>query len=92
MHTRNDPFPAVAEVHRKVEVGQLGVLAGHEVGVSATMNLYWRLRLDYDPIKGAHFNAETGEGAKREKREKRAYTFPGGEDLIKNLAHSRRPR
>ena len=74
---------------RKVEIGRLGVLAGHEVGVSATEKPFWRLRLDYDPIKGAHFNAETGEGATREKR---AFSFPGNEDLMKRLALARRPR
>ncbi|MDR3623421.1 MAG: hypothetical protein P4L85_29075 [Paludisphaera borealis] len=75
--------------YRKVEIGRLGVLAGHEVGVSAAEKPYWRLRLDFDPIKGPHFNAETGEGAKREKQ---AFSFPGDEALIKKLALSRRPR
>jgi hypothetical protein len=75
--------------HRKVEIGRLGVLAGHEVGVSATEKPFWRLRLDYDPIKGPHYNAEVGEGANREKR---AFAFPGSEDLMKKLALSRRPR
>ena len=75
--------------HRKIEIGRLGVLASHEVGVSATDKPYWRLRLDYDPVKGAHFNAESGEGAKRKKC---AFIFPGGEDLIKKLSASRRPR
>ena len=75
--------------HRKVEIGRLGILAGHEVGVSATEKPYWRLRLDYDPIKGPHFNAEFGEGPTRKKC---AFAFPGTEDLIKKLALSRRPR
>jgi hypothetical protein len=75
--------------HRKVEIGRLGVLAGHEVGVSATEKPFWRLRLDYDPIKGPHFNAEIGEGANREKR---AFSFPGNEHLMKKLALHRQPR
>jgi hypothetical protein len=75
--------------HRKIEIGRLGVLAGHEVGVSATEKPFWRLRLDYDPIKGPHFNAEIGEGGMREKR---AFAFPGDEDLIRKLALQRRPR
>ena len=58
-------------------------------GLSATERPFWRLRLDYDPIKGPHFNAETGKGAIREKR---AFCFPGTEDLIKKLASGRRPR
>lgn len=77
--------------HRKIEIGRLpkSVLVGHEVGVSATEKPYWRLRLDYDPIKGPHFNAEVGEGATQKKR---AFSFPGDENLIKKLALSRRPR
>src|SRR4051812_30558923 len=75
--------------HRKIEIGRLGVMAGHEVGVSATEKPYWRLRLDYDPVKGPHFNAESGEGAKRQKK---AFSFPGNEDVMKKLALSRRPR
>jgi hypothetical protein len=75
--------------YRKIEIGRLGVLAGHEVGVSATQKPFWRIRLDYDPIKGPHFNVETGEGANRDKR---AFSFPGTEDLIRKLALSRKPR
>jgi hypothetical protein len=75
--------------YRKIEIGRLGVLADQEVGVSSTGEEYWRLRLDYDPIKGPHFNAETGKGPKREKR---AFSFPGDESLIRKLALSRQPR
>jgi hypothetical protein len=75
--------------YRKVEIGRLGVMKGHEIGVSATEKPYWRLRLDYDPIKGPHFNAEVGEGSRREKI---AFAFPGTEDLMKRLASDRWPR
>jgi hypothetical protein len=75
--------------NRKIEPGRLGVLTGHEVGVSATDKPYWRLRLDYDPVKGPHYNAEVGTGAAREKR---AFAFPGDEALMKKLANGRRPR
>lgn len=75
--------------HRRVEIGRLGVLAGHEVGVRATEKPFWRLRLDYDPLKGPHFNAEYGENAARAKA---AFTFPGTEDVVRRLAGSRRPR
>jgi hypothetical protein len=75
--------------HRKIEIGRLGILEGHEVGVSATEKPYWRVRLDYDPIKGCHFNAETGSG---DGRQKCAFSFPGGENLIQKLAHSHRRR
>jgi hypothetical protein len=77
--------------HRKVELGRLesSILLGREVGVSASDGPYWRLRLDYDPDKGPHFNAEFGKGAAREKA---AFTFPGTEDLIRKLANSRQPR
>jgi len=74
---------------RKVELGRLGILAGHEVGVSAAEKPYWRLRLDYEPDKGPHFNAELGQGAGREKA---AFAFPGTEQLIQKLALGRRPR
>ena len=80
---------AVFGPHRKTEIGRLGILAGHEVGVSATEKPYWRLRLDYDPVKGPHFNAETGEGVTRKKC---AFSFSGNENLIRKLALSRRPR
>ena len=77
--------------HRKIEIGRLdsSILLGREVGVSATEGPYWRLRLDYDPRKGPHFNAEYGKG---DGREKAAFTFPGTEELIRKLAQSRRPR
>ncbi len=75
--------------NRKIEIGRLGVLAGCEVGVSAAEKPYWRIRLDFDPHKGPHFNAEVGEGARREKK---AFLFPGDEALMKRLAKARSPR
>lgn len=85
LETRNVVFGP----YRKVEIGRLGVLTGHEVGVSASEKPFWRLRLDYDPSKGPHFNAEFGEGVKREKK---AFLFPGDEALMKKLALGRQPR
>ncbi len=74
---------------RKIEIGRLGVMAGSEVGVSATTKPYWRLRLDYDPGKGTHYNAEFGTGPGREKA---AFTFAGSEALAAKLARNREPR
>jgi len=75
--------------HRKVEIGRLGVLKGAETGVSAGAEPFWRIRLDYDPGKGPHFNAEYGRGPAREKA---AFCFQGDEASIKTLARHRRPR
>lgn len=75
--------------HRKVEIGRLGIMAGSETGVSATTKPFWRLRLDYDPAKGPHYNAEYGEGAKRQKA---AFAFAGSEALVARLARNRAPR
>ena len=75
--------------HRKIEIGRLGLLTGHEIGVSSGGGTPWRLRLDYDPMKGAHFNVEYDKGPGREKA---AFCFPGGEKLIEKLASSRVPR
>jgi hypothetical protein len=75
--------------YRKIEIGRLGALTGKEVGVSSQKTPYWRLRLDYDPRKGPHFNAEYGTGAHRQKH---AFAFEGSEDLIRTLAKSLKPR
>ena len=74
---------------RQIEIGRLGLLTGHEVGVRAAEKPFWRLRLDYDPQKGPHFNAEYGEGMSREKA---AFSFPGSKDTILRLAKNRKPR
>lgn len=75
--------------HRKIEIGRLGVLKGKEIGTSASQEPYWRIRLDYDPTKGPHFNAEAGKGATREKA---AFLFRGTEKLIEAIAKHRSPR
>jgi hypothetical protein len=80
---------AVFGPHRKVEIGRLGVLAGAEVGTSASQSPFWRIRLDYDPAKGPHFNAEFGRGPSRSKA---AFCFPGTEELIRKLSTRRAPR
>ncbi|MEM9189646.1 MAG: hypothetical protein AAGF12_10755 [Myxococcota bacterium] len=74
--------------HRKVEVCSLGVspLLGNEVGVSSSTTPYWRLRLDWDPDKQGHYNAEVGKGGAREKR---AFTFPATEDQIRRIGDRR---
>ena len=74
---------------RAIQIGRLGALAGMETGVESTTGPHWRLRLDFDPGKQAHFNAEYGKGPLREKT---AFTFPGGAGLIALLARARQPR
>ena len=74
---------------RKVVIGRLGVMADSEVGVSADREPYWRLRLDYDPVKGPHFNAEFGKGSSREKA---AFCFHGTQKLMESLRKRRQPR
>jgi hypothetical protein len=73
----------------EVEIGRLGLAVGHEVGVSATVDPYRRIRLDFDPVKGPHFNAEVGKGAGRMKH---AFTFPGDEQTIAAHLRRRTPR
>jgi hypothetical protein len=75
--------------YRKIEIGRLGVLAGYEVGVSATAKPFWRLRLDYDPVKGPHYNAEYRVGGSRLKA---AFAFPGTVEWMRRLAHRLRRR
>ncbi|MFZ5896597.1 MAG: hypothetical protein ACOY0T_36415 [Myxococcota bacterium] len=74
---------------RAIQIGRLGLLTGKEVGVESMGVPYWRIRLDYDPRKGAHFNAEFGKGGERQKT---AFLFPGGSELIQKLARKRSPR
>ena len=75
--------------HYEVEIGRLGLATGLEVGVSSTIDPYRRLRIDYDPAKGPHFNAEVFKGSGRKKH---AFTFPGDEQTIATLLKSRLPR
>src|SRR5215471_1186124 len=74
---------AVFGPHREIQIGRLGDLAGKETGVESSGVQYWRIRLDFDPGKGAHFNVEFGKGASRKKK---AFSFPGGKALIAKLA------
>lgn len=74
---------------RRIEVGRLGVFEGREVGTSSLDGLYWRLRIDYDPTKGCHFNAEWSKG---DDRKKKCFCFPGGASLASRLAAARGPR
>jgi hypothetical protein len=74
---------------RTIVIGRLGTFQGAEVGVQSEPGQvpFWRLRLDFDPHKGAHFNAEFGTGPQRKKA---AFTFPGAEAHAAGLR--RRPR
>ncbi len=72
-----------------VVTGRLGAGTGMEVGVESTIDPYRRLRLDFDPVKGPHFNAEVGKGASRMKH---AFCFPGDESTIEKLMRKRKPR
>jgi hypothetical protein len=76
---------------REMVPGRLGVLTGKEVGVSSEpgQRPFWRLRLDYDPDKGPHFNAEYESDPRRQKQ---AFTFIGSDGLMRTLAKSRDPR
>jgi hypothetical protein len=80
---------AVFGPQRRIQIGKFGTLAGRETGVESTQGPYWRLRLDYDTHKQAHFNAEFG---KQQNREKAAFLFPGDLTLIARLAARRGPR
>ena len=76
---------------RKIERGRrsTSVLFGKEVGVSATTDPFWRLRLDYDATKGPHFNAEFGKGPSREKA---AFWFTANEQQMEKWGLKRKPR
>jgi hypothetical protein len=74
---------------RKISIGQLGTFMGKEVGTESMTGPFWRLRIDYDPAKGCHFNAEWDKGAARKKH---CFQFPGGEKLAARLASTRAPR
>lgn len=74
---------------RVITVGKFGAMDGKESGVGTTDDTQRVLRLDFDPIKGCHYNAVAGKGATREKK---AFCFPGGEPLIDKLANGRDPR
>lgn len=72
-----------------VVIGRIGPGLDHEVGVAHSDGSYRRLRLDYDPTKGCHYNAEVGKGSARKKQ---AFCFPGSEDWLTRIMHTRPPR
>jgi hypothetical protein len=80
---------AVFGPHRDIQIGQLGVMAGSETGVYSTAGPYWRIRLDFDTTKGAHYNVEYGKGAQRAKH---AFAFPASEEMMARIAGRREPR
>jgi hypothetical protein len=76
---------------RKVEIGRVKTstfLFGKEIGVSGK-DPFWRLRLDYDPKKGPHFNAEYG---KRGASEKAAFLFKATDEMMEKWGRKREPR
>jgi hypothetical protein len=72
-----------------IEIGRLGAGLDMEVGVSSTVDPYRRIRLDFDPVKGPHFNVEVGKGGGRRKS---AFTFPGDESTIMQQMKRRKQR
>jgi hypothetical protein len=76
---------------RDIVPGKFGVLEGSEAGVRSEEGAkpFWRLRLDFDPAQGAHYNVEHGTGAAGEKA---AFRFEGSEALVAKLARGRAPR
>ena len=68
--------------------GGVGCQCGR-VGVQSTVDPFRRIRLDFDPFKGAHFNVEAGKGGGRRKA---AFCFPGGEEAILQQMKRRKPR
>lgn len=74
----------------RAQLGRLGALQGVETGIEYTgKNGVWaRIRLDFDDVKGPHYNVELkGPGV----REKFAVVFPGTEDWIRRMRHRLRP-
>ncbi|MGL4462416.1 MAG: hypothetical protein ACRC1K_09685 [Planctomycetia bacterium] len=74
---------------RKMCMGKFGDMVDHEMGVTSTTDPFWRFRLDFDPFKGPHYNAEFGKGADRVKA---AFAFPGDEKLFRRLTRNLLPR
>lgn len=72
-----------------IVIGRLGAGTDMEVGVSSSVDPFRRIRLDFDPTKGAHFNVESGKGAGRRKA---AFCFPGGEEAVIQQMKRRKPR
>ena len=76
---------------RDIVAGKFRVLDRSEAGVRSAEGAkpFWRLRLDFDPKKGPHYNAEHGTGAAGESA---AFQFEGSEALVARLARRRAPR
>jgi hypothetical protein len=74
---------------REITIGKFGEMEGQESGVATTDGTNRRLRLDFDPSKGCHYNAEAGKGGSRQKK---SFCFPGTEPLMHKLASRRDPR
>jgi hypothetical protein len=74
---------------RDIAIGRLGAFEGAEVGVSSQTKPFWRLRIDNDPMKGPHYNAEFGQGPARVKA---AFCFPATAETLAKLARNRAPR
>jgi hypothetical protein len=73
--------------NRKIQIGRLGTMEGSETGVASTDDPWWRLRLDYAPDKGAHYNAEYGKRGL-----KQAFCFPASAEQMAIIARRRAPR
>ena len=71
----------VNPVHQK-----WGVAAGREVGVEHEGDDWWRLRHDYDPDRGPHYNAEYGKKGGTNQH----FGYPGDEDTYDR--NTRRPK
>ena len=72
-----------------IEIGRLGAGLGMEVGVASSVDPFRRVRLDFDPIKGPHFNVEVGKGGSRRKH---AFLFPGDEASVIQQMKRRKQR
>jgi hypothetical protein len=79
----------VIGAHYDVVIGRLGHGLGQEVGVESNSGTHRRIRLDWDPGKGCHYNVEVGKGSSRKKH---AFRFPGSEAWLQKLMSTRGPR
>ncbi|HHH28774.1 MAG TPA: hypothetical protein ENK57_10585 [Polyangiaceae bacterium] len=75
--------------HYDVVIGRLGHGEGNEVGVESNLGTHRRIRLDWDPTKGCHYNVEVGKGSGRKKH---AFRFPGSEAWLRRIMETRGPR
>jgi hypothetical protein len=75
--------------HYDVVIGRLGYGQGQEVGVESNAGTHRRIRIDWDPTKGCHYNVEVGKGGRRKKH---AFRFPGSENWLRKHMETRGPR